>query len=1139
MTTKTIAAYWARASAPGMLVLLFVLVLAFSGAVAQTTTGTIVGTVSDSSGAALAGVTITVINEGTTVQRSVSTGSQGEYTVPLLPIGNYTVKAEHTSFKITTVTGVRVDVQQTVRTDIAMHVGSTVESVNVTSEVPLLKTDASDVGAVINETQVVELPLNGRSFLQLATLVPGTISVQNGANQTDGVLPVFGGGIQTNGADTNGNLIMLDGIENQDWLIPRVGLVVSPDAIAEFKVMTSNYSAEYGRAAGAVVNVATKSGSNSFHGNVYEFLRNNDLDARNYFATTANPPLQQNQFGATFGGPIVKNKTFFFVNYDGFRQNNGLTVNAIMPTTAQRAGDLSSGAPIFDPLTTQTNPITGAVTRSPFPGNIIPTDRLSPQAQTALSLLYPEPQQNIANTYNAIYHPVGTDNYNQGIARIDQNIGEKNVIWGRFGQNHNPTLEPIDNSSGLPGQGTVLQLEQVNVVLGYTRTFSANMVNDFRVGYNRYYQGLGLQSTMNYVGDIGINGAIDDPVTWGPPNINVTGITSVGAFQYAPSHPVTNEFEYLDTLSFVHGAHALKVGADIRRAQLNGKQYTNSRGVYGFGGKFTNDPTNQASTGQGLADFLLGYPTTTSVTLGAVNNDLRAINGGFFVQDNWNITKNLTLNLGLRYDYLPQPISARDRFSDWDPKTHTVVTALTDLNAIPYCAGCGTQTLGELENAFAGTFQFSTRAQAGLNRALVNNDYNGWAPRVGAAWRLNSRTVLRGGWGRFFEVVAGNVAWNMNQGQPPYSRALSFAGNTLAQPTFTFQNPFPSTGVQGAPGTGVQLQQYRNPRNNSWNIVFQRQVRDGMTFDFGYVGTIANNQPLYADFNSTEFGIASTQLLRPDPTIGSTSVDTTWGHSWYDSLQARYVVQLKTLNLSANYTWGHAITVGGGGINQNDAAARLNWNFFGFRPPVLSGNLSPNDIYLSIDKGPAVADIRHIFVSSFVWDLPFGKGRLVNLSGPADWVAGGWEFTGVTSLQSGFPNPISCQFSCPRPNLLGNPNAGAPHTVNEWFNTSPGLYQTPPSTLQAYTEGLNPIVTIGTAGREPILGPGIDSWDLGIYKNFPFRESYSFQFRAEMFNAFNHPVFGPPNTSYGNPSFGRITSAAPGREVQLAGKFYF
>jgi len=1139
MTTKTIATNWARACTSGLLALLFVLAVAFPGAVAQTTTGTIVGTVTDSSGAVLSGVKVTVVNQETVAQRDVTTGSQGEYTVPLLPVGLYSVQAEQASFKTTKVTGVRVDVQQTVRTDIAMQVGSTSESVNVTSEVPLLKTDTSDVGSVISETQVVELPLNGRSFLQLATLVPGTISVVNGANSTDGVLPVFGGGIQTNGADTNGNLIMLDGIENQDWLIPRVGLVVSPDAIAEFKVMTSNYSAEYGRAAGAVINVATKSGSNNFHGNVYEFLRNNDLDARNYFATTANPPLQQNQFGATFGGPIFKNRTFFFASYDGFRQNNGLTVNAIMPTDAQRSGDLSGGQPIFDPLSTQTDPVTGVITRTAFPNNMIPADRLSVQAQNALKLLYPEPQQNVANAYNAIYHPVGTDKYNQGVARIDQNFGEKNVVWGRFGQNENPTLEPIDNSSGLPGQGTVLQLEQVNVVLGYTRIFSANMVNDARVGYNRYFQGLGLQTPVNYVQQIGINGAIDDPVTWGPPNINVTGITSVGAFQYAPSHPVTNEFEFLDTLSFVHGAHALKVGVDLRRAELNGKQYTNSRGVYGFGGAFSNDPNNPGSTGQGLADFLLGYPTTSSVTLGGVNNDLRALNGGFFVQDNWNITRNLTLNLGLRYDYLPQPISARDRFSDWDPATHTIVTALNDLNAVPYCAGCGTQTLGQLESNFAGSFQFSTRSQAGLGRSLVNSDYNGIAPRVGAAWRLSPKTVVRGGWGRFFEVVAGNVAWNMNQGQAPYSNPLSFSANTLAQPTFTFQNPFPSAGVQGAPGTGVQLQQYRNPRNNSWNVMFQHEIRQGMTFELGYVASIANNQPIYADFNSTEFGIASTQLRRPDPKIGGTNVDTTWGHSWYDSLQARYTVQLKTLNLSSNYTWGHSITVGGGGINQNDSAARLNWNFFGFRAPVLSGNLSPNDIYLSVDKGPAVADIRQISTNSFVWDLPFGKERLVSLSGPADWVAGGWEVTGVASFQSGFPNPISCLSSCSRPNILGDPNAGAPHNVNQWFNTSAGLYATPPSTLDAYNQGLNPLVTIGTAGREPILGAGIDSWDLGIYKNFNIREAARFQFRAEMFNAFNHPNFGPPNTTYGSPSFGRVTSAAPARIVQLAGKIYF
>jgi hypothetical protein len=332
---------------------------------------------------------------------------------------------------------------------------------------------------------------------------------------------------------------------------------------------------------------------------------------------------------------------------------------------------------------------------------------------------------------------------------------------------------------------------------------------------------------------------------------------------------------------------------------------------------------------------------------------------------------------------------------------------------------------------------------------------------------------------------------------------------------------------------------WRNPHNDSWNLTLQREIKAGVVGEVGYVGSRANNQPLYADFNSPTFGIASIQDLRLGPLIGSANVDESWGHSWYDSLQARLRTQIKTLNVSANYTWGHTITVGGGGINQNGTGAFAAWNFVAIRPPVVAGNLPASDPYLAIDKGPGAADVRQILNFSYVWDLPFGKDRLMSLHGPADWIAGGWEFTGVTTFQTGYQLPISCAASCPRPNLLGNPNSGAPHTVQEFFNTSPTLYQTPPSTLQAFTQGLSPLLTLGDAGRAPITGPGLQNWDLGIFKNFPFGERYRVQFRAEMFNAFNHPYFSSPNTTYGSATFGQISGAGPGREIQFGGKFYF
>lgn len=1102
---------------------------------AQTTTGSIVGIVTDSHGSVLPGVKVSVIDEGTGAVRSLNTDASGAYVATLLPIGLYTVKVERAAFKLSTVTGIRLNVQQTVRINITMQVGQVTQSVNVTSATPLLKTDVSDVGTVIGQRQVVELPLNGRNFLQLATLVPGTISVA----RTDQVLPSYGGGIQTNGADTNGNDITLDGIDNQELLVNRVGVKVSLDATAEFKVMTANYSAQYGRAAGAIISVVTKSGTNELHGDVYDFLRNSSMmSAKNFFATTV-PPLRQNQFGATAGGPIIKNKTFFFGAYEGLRSATGLTIKATVPTAAQRAGNLAGGDPIYDPLTIKRDPVTGIITRTPFPGNVIPVNRISQQAINALNLLYPTAQQQIPNVFNSIFNPLATDNYNQYLGRIDHHLSAKDLLFGRYVWMHESSVSPNQGGGGLPGQGTALDLTTQNLALGYTRIFNSNIVNELRLGYNRYFQYLHAVDQSDIVGKIGINGAMEDPRTWGPPVIAITNMTTAAAFQYSPSRPVSNDFQFVDTLSVVRGPHTLTMGADIRRSQLNGGQFTHARGTYIFGGGFTNDPESPSTTGQGFADFLLGYPTSTSVTIGSTNNDLRGLNEGFYVQDDWNIRPNLTLNLGLRYDFMPQPVSARDRMSAWNDATHSIVTAQTNPNAIPHCPGCGNQTLAELEQGYAGIFKFNPRTAAKLSPALINNDYNGWAPRVGFAWRLpGGQSVLRGGWGRFYELEAGNIQWNYT-GQAPYSKSLAFSANTLALPTFTLTNPFPSTSVVGAPGVGGSMPEYRNPHNDNWNLTFQTQLRPGVTAQIGYVGARANNQFMYVDFNSPKFGIANVQSLRPDPKIGSTAIDTTWGHSWYDALQATFAARVRSLNLTANYSWGHAITVGGGGINQTLSSARLAWNFLGFRTPVLAGNLPASDPYLAIDKGPAAMDIRHIFSLSYVWDLPFGSGRLVNLSGPLNVIAGGWELTGITSIQSGFPIPISCAQSCSRPDLLGNPNTGAPHKVNEWFNTSPNLYRTPPSSLAAYNAGLNPLVTIGTAGRAPILGPGTDNWDMGVYKNFSVAERYRVQFRAEFFNVWNHPNFDGPNTTYGSPVFGRISSAEPARVAQLGLKLYY
>jgi hypothetical protein len=1106
-----------------------------------TTTASIIGTVTDQSGSVVSDANVTVIDEATGAQRDVRTNQQGQYSVNLLPIGQYTVRVNKVGFQTHNVIGLVLQVNQTVRNDVMLEVGSETQRIQVTATIPLLKTDTSDVGQVVGERQVAELPLNGRNFLQLATLAPGTLPITE-ANPTQ--FGSFGGLLIANGADANSNNITLDSVENQDYLEPRVGIRPSPDAIAEFKVLTSNFSAAYGRASGAVVNVVTKSGTNQYRGTAYEFLRNDLFDAENKFNIGAKPPFRQNQFGATFGGPIIKNKTFFFANYDGFRQRKGLTVSAIVPTDAQRNGDLSGGLPIYDPLSIHTDPTTGKLVRTPFGNNLIPPQRISDQAKKVLDLFYPHAQLQIPNQINFTYNPQQTQDYNQILARVDHHISNKDIVFVRAAYNHNPNLFPTFAASNngyqsLPHMGSIYDFKQHNDVIAYTRIFSTRVINDARIGYNYFLQVLQNElNDKNYVAAIGIQGPLQDPVTWGPPNFNVASINGAGAFQFAPSIPVTSDFTYVDTLSISKGRHNVKLGIDIRRAQQNGKQYPNARGNYGFSGAFTDDPVSGTSkTGQGLADFLLGYPSSSTLTLGGTNSDIRALNAGFFGVDDWAISRDLTLNLGLRWDYQPQPVSANDRIANWDQAANAIVIAQTDLNTIPYCLGCGSKTVAQLIQDYKGSFNILTRNQVGWPHALIRTNYTGFGPRLGFAWRVlgSKDTVLRGGWGKFYEVVTGNHWWNMSN-NPPYSRSLAFSANTNQVPTFDLAAPFPATGVQGGATLNGTMYQWNDPYEENWNLTVERQIFTGNAASLAYVGSKGVGMPLNVDFNSPTFGIASVQTLRPDPSHGPTPIAASWGHRWYNSMQATWQTRLSSLTMLASYTWAQSTTDGGGGVSDASTGIIVAWNYLGFRPPVLSGNLSSDDPYLTLasNRGPTAGiDVRHTISVSYVWDLPFGQGKRFNLSGAVNQILGGWELTGVTAWHTGFPITSNG-------NLICDPNNGAPHTIHQWFKTS--CFAAVPTTLFVYNNHLDPLLAVSNASRGPIRGPGYQNWDIGIAKNFPFGDRYGIQFRAEMFNAFNHPNLGEPNTSFGTKTYGQISSTAfnaDPRDVQFGLKFSF
>jgi hypothetical protein len=684
-------------------------------------------------------------------------------------------------------------------------------------------------------------------------------------------------------------------------------------------------------------------------------------------------------------------------------------------------------------------------------------------------------------------------------------------------------------------------------VVGYTKVISPTMVNEARVGYNYFYQELTLEANdRNIVGEIGIEGALQDPAVWGAPNINVTGMTSMGAFQFAPSVPKTHGFAYMDTLAITKNSHNIKIGVDARRARMNGQQFPTGRGVYTFSGGLTRNPISTGSTGQGIGDFLLGYPQNTTVQLGRTDNDIRSLNIGFFFQDDWTVHPNLTLNLGMRYNYMPQPVSAADRIINWSELHQALIFAQNDLDKPTACAGCDGRSLRSLMADFKGIFNFMTRDQVGWHRRLLTNDLNNIEPRVGFAWRMfgNNNTVLRAAWGRFYEVIAGNIQWNYTT-NPPLSRNLAFAADVDALPVLTLKRPFPGTGVQGSPGANGTQYQWEDPYQDNWNISVQRRLFANTSLDVAYVGSKGTGIRMGADFNSPVLGTGAVQPRRPHPEHGGISLSVPWGHRWYDSMQVKLETRASDLNILTSYTWANLTTLGGGGINENGAGTRFVWNFPKLRAPLLGGVLSPDDPYTRIDRGSPTADIQHRMSIAFVWDLPFGRGRRIPLRGPLDWIAGGWQLSGIITFESGTPIPAAYGIDnlngtgTTRPNQVANPNnTSVRNPPLQWLDRSAFTDPVPIATVLA--NNLDPLLAAGNAGRATIIGPGTNLWDLGVFKTFHITERWRLQYRAEFFNAWNHANWGNPNTTFLSPAFGQITSTSTlAREIQFGLKVNF
>ncbi len=1057
------------------------------GAFAQAT-GQINGVVTDSSGGVLPGVTVEATSSATGVTRTAVTGTDGLYTIPLVPPGVYSVKATLQGFRAAQHDGVRVVVTETARVAFQLEVGQLSETITVSAEATLVETSNATHGIVIDQEKVVDLPLNGRNFTQLGTLIPGVVAPPGGlGGQTGDATPGgFGnttGGFNVNGMRNQSNNFLMDGATNNDTFNTGFVLRPPPDAIQEFKILTHAFSAEYGRNAGSVVNVVTKSGSNTMSGAAWEFNRNDAMNSRNYFAPLSQPKpeLKQNQFGGAFGGPVVKNKLFGFGFYEGYRNDSGITQNVLVLSEAQRSGDFSGGAAIRDPLT-----------GLPFPGNIIPANRISPVATKLLNDFVPLPNSP-GNRY--IVSPTVNDTRDQFGIRLDYQIGSRQSILGRYmrSQTDRKTpkiIAPVD-------QRALATLQ--DGLISHNFIFSSRLINQARFSINRIGANPAVTSGLSPRA-YGMNFANTNPLAAGLPSIAVTGFfgggnAALGDAQQPFVSRTNHVWQVADDLTWIVGRHSMKFGMDVRREAMNIAFINRPNGDLTFSGGIT---------GNAAADFLLGLPAQARATTQQAIQDGWGWLFAGYVQDEFRVTSQLTLNLGVRYE-LPTP------FID---KNDAITGFVTGVQSKKYpAAPVGLVYPGD----------------PGIGRGIVPTDKNNVAPRVAMAWDPtgDGRTSIRSAFGVFYDALAGQGDFFQSGVlSPPFTPLIELntpTPITIADPLAAVAgppNPFPP--ALTIIGWGDD---FKSPYAYHFNAGVQRQLRQRLGAEVSYVGSRGYNLPIFMEVNPGVYTPGqTTRGARVMPAYALVRPTFPVARSWYDSLQTS-VRMLPThgLNFLASYTLGKT-TDHVSGLNIGGEA----------RPvlPVVQGDQASIDRALSFEKGPALFDARHRFVVSFGYELP----ALTASSGLVRAVAGGWQLNGIYQAQTGFPltvtqgSVLDIRYMTSRPDIIQgcDPNAG-PKTTAQWFNTSCF------TTLTLAQTGERP----GNAGRNTVRGPGFQRTDLSVFKNFDFGGHQRIQVRIEGFNIFNQARFGQPNGTIGSATFGQITSADDGRVVQLGLKYIF
>jgi len=1118
--------------------------LTIAGVLSAQTLGTITGEVRDPSGATVPNAAITATNIATNAVRNTVSTDQGLYSFPGLVPGDYEVKVEVPGFR-TAIRRLRLEVQQTARVDFKLEVGAVTSTVEVSALAALLTTENATVGTVIENRRIVDLPLNGRNFLQLVSLSPN-VSYGVGTSGTSGRV----GGARTTqnmavaGMRTVWNNYTLDGMPDNDPNINSYILLPSVDFLQEFKVQTGIYPAEFGRAA-TQINVSTKGGTNQFHGSLYEFVRNDKFDAKSYAFTVAQAtqpknPFQWNQYGFTFGGPVWipkiykgTDKLFFSSNFEQFRQVTRANAYYSTPSKAMRQGNFSELLPsnqLWDPEG-RSRGAGGTIIATPFPGNIIPASREAYQAKVMWEF-WPEPNRPSESPTQLLrnYYTVnrGRINRDQFHLRIDFIESSSSNWFGRFGWS-----DEVELTSGIYKNGNKVITQPKQYMISNTRTLSPTLVNEFRFGITDHFNSTGreLAGIRNVVDELKIPGlSTPNPLTWGTPRMtNIgNGLSGFGDPSDGPFAMNTATFYASDGFSVIRGRHSFKFGGEARRDRFNNLGNEFGRGSFEFPGSMTQDP-NKKTGGYSAADFYLGYPTRAEAALTNAFHQFRATSLAFYADDTWRISSALTINAGLRYEFTqPWKDRAEKYVNIYFPAGYFLgIKNVADISKHPVMVRQGK---GDFYEGIPFRYVNVQVARDGrLGDRLAWTDKNDFAPRLGIAWSPTSKWSIRAGAGIFYSQEIGNPRFDMTR---------TLAGrvdrrNDTSIPIFKWEN-FLGTG-----GDVINIStpytwgaQYRLPTTFALNYIFniQRQLSETTMLEVGYVGSATRRLQSLFDANapmpSNDGSPPNTRA--PFPEFGVIQMLDGNGRGIYHGGSIKLTRRMAAgLTVLSSYTWSKSIDTASGIRGQGDAQ-------------------SPNDSRcLRCERGVSGFNKPHRSVTSLVYELPFGRGRQFggNWNSILDYIAGGWQISAILTFESGNPaTPYSPQGRNSMAYVLGDRLnctgidwrlPADQRTTNRWFNIAAFA-------LPAQGE-------IGNCGRNVLIGPGRQMLDGSLQKSFRVMEGHSLQFRMEGFNAWNHRVLGTPGTSWGstNPAapsatFGQITSTAVSmRQLQFGLKYVF